>query len=77
MKRLANQWLFIVCSLFLFKIKHSFDNNHKNGIRAYFSQFLRAVSVLSVYEAVGLNVKLPSVYEAVGLKCPEIGKNRA
>ena len=45
MKLIATQWHLIVCSLFLFKIKRSFDNRHKNGIGAYFSQFLRPVSV--------------------------------
>ena len=68
----ATQWLLIVCRLFLFKIKRSFDNWHKNGIGAYFSQFLLGVSVCN-----SLTRKPPSVYGGVGLKCPEIGKNRA
>ena len=59
-------------SLFLFKIKRSIDNRHKNGIGACFSQFC----VRYPY-AIPFTPKSLSVYGDVGLKCPEIGKNRA
>ena len=51
-----SSWLLIVCSSFKFKIKRSFGNRHKNGIRADFSQFLRDISVRNTF-----NPKSPSV----------------